>query len=583
MGNNIFGILQTGVSGLFVSQSGIDVTGNNIANLNTEGYSRQKPIITTESPLNATPGPFGRGAKLDSVVRTYDEVLSNTLRNETTAMSYWQNLQTPLERVQQYFNELESGTGLGDAMKDYFNAWSDLANTAPDNSDEAMVKRNALLTKADTLTQKIREDADAIEAIKKESDNNISLNIDKINNLAAKISDLNTQIARFEANGNTANDLRDSRDLLVTQLSEFVNISSSEQSDGKVAIFISGVALVDSSKANKLFAVPNNDNDGHYDIYWGYSGTDKPQINLTDKITGGSLYSDLKARDTYLKKYADELDNFAISLITTTNQLHSTGQGLKRFDQITSTNGVKNPTYLLNEDAGKFPFPVNAGTLRIGVYDAEGNLSENYDIDINPSKDSLNSIIAKISAADGDPDGGRIQAYISSNNSIKITVENGYTFAFQEDTSNFLVAAGLNSFFKGTSAKDIDISSPVKDDANFIATSLTGQPGDNQNALSIANAKYQKLNNGSTIDEFYTNFTSSIANDKSQVDTFYNTKNSIVNQLKLKLDQVQGVSIDEEYTNLIKFQKSYEASARFITAVDQMIDTLINNTGLVGR
>jgi len=82
----------------------------------------------------------------------------------------------------------------------------------------------------------------------------------------------------------------------------------------------------------------------------------------------------------------------------------------------------------LNEDAGKFPFPVNAGTLRIGVYDAEGNLSENYDIDIDPSKDSLNSIIAKISSADGDSDGGRIQAYISSNNSIKLTVENGYTF-----------------------------------------------------------------------------------------------------------------------------------------------------------
>jgi len=96
--------------------------------------------------------------------------------------------------------------------------------------------------------------------------------------------------------------------------------------------------------------------------------------------------------------------------------------------------------------------------------------------------------------------------------------------SFQEDTSNLLVAAGLNSFFKGTSAKDIDISSPVKDDINFIATSLTGEPGDNQNALSISNAKYQKLNNGSTIDEFYTNFTSSIANDKSQIDTFYNTK-----------------------------------------------------------
>lgn len=145
------------------------------------------------------------------------------------------------------------------------------------------------------------------------------------------------------------------------------------------------------------------------------------------------------------------------------------------------------------------------------------------------------------------------------------------------------MASGLNSFFKGTSAKDIDLSSLVKNDSGFIATSLTGEPGDNQNALNISNIKYKPLSNNVTIDEFYTTFVSLIGSDKAQVDTFYDTKKNVVQELKLKLDQIQGVSMDEEYTNMIKFQKAYEANARFITAVDQMIDKLINGTGLAGR
>lgn len=580
---NIFGILQTGISGLFVSQSGIDVTGHNIANLNTEGYSRQRAVITTESPLNVTPGPFGRGAKLDSIRRTFDDVLARTIRNESSNLSYWNNLKTSLERLNIHFNELEAGSGLGDSLKDYFNAWSDLSNNPPDNSDESLVKRRTLIEKSVTLTQKIQESYNNIENLRTEKDRNISLKIDKINDIANNIAYLNYQIAKYEAGGNVANDLRDKRELALNELSEIVNIVSSEKYDGQLSVFIGGIAIVDSAQANKLYAVENDKNSSHYDIYWGSFGINKPQVNITDKITGGAVYGEIKVRDAYLKRYAEQLDDLAVSIINTTNQLHSLGQGLDRFDQITSNNGVINPSYKFSEDAGKFQSQINKGTFRIAVYNSEGQISNYYDIDIDPEKDSLNSIINKISSADNDPNGGRIQAYISSNNTVKIVAEDGYTFTFKEDTTNFLVAAGLNSFFNGTSAKDMVVSSLVLNNSRFIATSLTGEPGDNQNALNMSNIKFKPLSNGITIDEFYTVFISSMANDKSQVDTFYSTKQNVVTELKIKMDQIQGVSMDEEYTNLIKYQKAYEANARFITAVDQMIDRLINNTGLVGR
>ncbi|MEF3255246.1 MAG: flagellar hook-associated protein FlgK [Deferribacterales bacterium] len=581
--SNIFGILHTAVSGLFVSQAGIDITGHNIANLNTEGYSRQRAVLVTQSPLNVTPGPFGRGAKLDAVIRTYDDVLAKTLRNESSSLTFWEGLKTSLERVGMYFNELESGSGLGDDLKEYFNAWSDLSNTAPDNSDESLVKRRTLIEKASTLTQKIQESYSNIENLRNENDNNIKLKIDRINDLANNIAFLNYQLAKSEASGNIANDLRDKRELLLNQLSDIVGIVTSEKHDGQLSVFIGGIAIVDSAQANKLFAISNDNNNGHYDIYWGAGGVDKPQIDITDKITSGELFAELKIRDSYLKNYSDQLNELAISIINTTNQFHSLGQGLKRFDQITSNNGVINPSYKFNETPGKFEFPVNKGIFRIALYNSEGEITDYYDIDVDPEKDSLNSIIAKISSADNDPNGGKIQAYLSGNNTIKILVEDGYTFTFKEDTSNFLVAAGLNTFFKGTSAKDIELNNLVKNDVGFIATSITGKPGDNQNALKISNIKFKPLSNNITIDEFYAVFISQIANDKSQVNTFYDTKKNVVTELKIKLDQVQGVSMDEEYTNLIKFQKAYEANARFITAVDQMIDRLINGTGLVGR
>ncbi|MGA1863337.1 flagellar hook-associated protein FlgK [Deferribacter thermophilus] len=582
---NIFGIFQTGVSGLMVSQAGIDVTGHNIANVNTEGYSRQRISIETEIPLLVHPGPFGRGAKVSSVMRTYDDVLAKNLRESTSGLKYYESLQQALENVEIYFNELEAGSGLGDALKDYFNAWSDLANTAPDNSDEATVKRVALIEKSKTLVQKIHEGYQSIEALRDRADENIKEYINEINDIAKNIAYYNFQIAKTESGGDHANDMRDKRELLLNKLAELVNIKTFERKDGQMSVFVGGIAIVDGSTPNNLYVVENDENDGHYDIYWGASLIDKAQVNITDKISSGRIYAELKSRDEILKGYLNSLDEFAKNLILKTNQLHSLGQGLKRFSQITSTNSVENPSYKFSEDPGKLPYDVSKGVFRITVYNSEGLKVNDFDIEVDPSKDSLNSVIEKISQADGNPAGGRIQAFLSEGGKLKIQVEDGYTFSFSEDNSNILAALGLYGYFKGVDAKSIELNDIVKNDNSFIATSKTGEPGDNQVALEISNLKYEKAfdSKGITFDQFYTVFVSQIASDKREVDTYLDAKREAVNQLTLKLDEVKGVSLDEEFTNLIKFQKAYEANARFITAVDEMLDRLINGTGTVGR
>lgn len=583
--SNIFGILNTAVSGLYASQMGIEVTGHNIANMNTEGYSRQRVNLATEAPMNVTPGNVGLGVNIQSITRIYDSVLGQTLRSETSSLNYWESMQTSLDSVGVYFNELELGSGLGDSLQEYFDAWHDLANTAPDNSAESIVKRQALVEKSVSLATKITDSYEALESLRSNSDSKISEYVKEINDIAENIALLNTQISKVEANGNNANDLRDLREGLLDDLSAITGMTSYERPDGEIAVYISGAPIVDGQIANQLYAIENPDNDNHLEIYWGSDATGTAEMNITDKIAGGNLLAEVELRDTLISGYQDDLNSLASGLITETNRLHSVGQGLDRFTSMTSNSGVINPSYEFSTEPGALPTQVNEGVMRISVFNSEGIKVQDYDIDIDPETDSMNSVIAKINLADVGVTDGNISAFIAQDNSVKISTENGYTFSFTEDTSNFLVAAGLNSYFNGTDASNIELNDTVLDHPSYIATGKSGESGDNTNASDIAQLAYASVYDSPDVSfsEFYTIFAAKIGSDKNKVDVFVSTRQETVNQLTLRLESNRGVSEDEEFTNLIKFQSAYEASARILTAVDEMLDTLINGTGRVGR
>ncbi|WP_022851135.1 flagellar hook-associated protein FlgK [Limisalsivibrio acetivorans] len=583
--SNIYGMLSSGISGLMAAQAGIDVSGHNIANVNTDGYSRQTVSLDTQSPALYSQNMFGRGVTVEDINRVYDELLASSVREENAELEYYKTLQTGLEKAKVYFNELEDGSGLGEALRDYFNAWSDVANNPPDESEEALVKRQTLVETTETLTQKIHDGYDALSAIQKESDYNITEYVNQINQISDNITYLNKQIAVVEATDAHANDYRDQRDALLKELSELVNVNVYERENTQIAVYVGGNALVDENESFKLYAERDTEQDNKVSVKWGTSESIKGEIDISSQITGGKLGAEFETRDETIAGYKDELDELASTLINETNRIHSLGQGVIRLNQITSTNGVPNPSFVMGEDAGAFPVDVNKGTFRITVYDSSGDPVDNYDIDIDPTKDNLNNVIAKISAADGDVSGGKIQASLSLNNTVKIYSEAGYSFAFTDDTSNFLVGAGINSYFKGTGAEDIEIADLIQDNNLYIATGRTGADGDNEIAKDIADLKFKEVFEGEsvTIDEFYGYFVSGIGSDKHKVDIFVETKQNALDEMELKLEGVKGVSMDEELTLLLRFQRSYEASARFITTVDSMLEKLINGLGLVGR
>ena len=195
-----------------------------------------------------------------------------------------------------------------------------------------------------------------------------------------------------------------------------------------------------------------DEDSGYSNIMWGTEGQSRDLVDITSSFTSGEIAGDLYVRDELIGKYMDTLNEIASSMIKATNEIHALGQGIDRLTQISSSQGVANPTYTFSEAAGAFPAEVREGTLRIAVYDDSGNHVDDLDIQIDPRKDNLNSVIAKISGADGNPNGGMIQASISNGNTIKITSGSGYDFTFAEDTSNFLVASGTYGFFAGNDA-----------------------------------------------------------------------------------------------------------------------------------
>jgi len=578
-------IFSTGVSGLYAAQAGIDVTGHNIANVNTEGYSRQRVSLSTADSSMDGNVVFGRGVDIDTVERIYDDILATSIRTQSSDLKFYETTQQALSEAEIYFNELEDGSGLGESMQAYFDAWSDLANTAPDQSDEALIKRETLLEKASILAERIQSGYAALQSIQQSSNNIIIEYVDEINTIADNISYLNKNIAQQEGAGGSANDFRDQRQVLLNRLAEITNITVNERNTGQIAIYIGGNAIVDEGKSFSISAEQTAQDSDNVDIYWGTKGQSSEKVNITSSFRSGQIAGELNVRDNLMPEYMNDLNTLATTMIQETNRLHSVGQGTERLTQISSSNGVTNPTYKFSEEAGALPLEVYKGTLRISVYTEDGTKVDDFDIEIDPDIDNMNSVISKISRADGNPNGGMLQASVAVNNTLKITAGSGYNFTFSEDTSNFLVASGTYGFFAGSDATNIAVSDVLISNSSFIAASASGAPGDNENAYAIADLKGENLmtENNITIDEFYSYFAASIGSDKSKADIYVATKTQAISELSLKLEEIKGVSMDEEMTNLMKFQRAFEASSRFITTIDEMLSKLVNSLGTSGR
>ena len=313
----LFGLLSIGAGSLLSQQRAINVTGNNIANVNTPGYSRQRLNMKTNLPMDTPVGPVGLGVQTTTVERVYDRFLGVQMNNESANLGRWEAQKGALERVEVVFDE-SNGYGLNQALSDFWSSWQDLSMNPSGTTERSVVaaKSQAL---ADTIRQKYAD----LEQAQADIDAAVRSGVEDINRLTAEISDLNQKIASTESGGTiNANDYRDRRDLALKELSEVIGINSFEDADGRVVVSVaSGRVLVESGNTTALTAVTNAA--GHADIVWADSTG--ASVNIASEITSGKMAGWVQTRDAKIEGYKDRLNDLAQNLIVKVNDQHTAG------------------------------------------------------------------------------------------------------------------------------------------------------------------------------------------------------------------------------------------------------------------
>jgi len=305
----ISSILNAAASGLRTQQAALDVTSHNIANSSTEGYSRQRAVITTNVPLYTREGQYGTGSHVADVTQARDRLLDANYRRESSDTSQYQTRSDMLSRVETVLNE-PSDLGLANALDQFFNAWSDLAANPTSSSS-----RTVVLQRAQGLVDKVHEFSDNLSQIQQEAESRLTDGVSRLNALTDEVARLNRQIVSVETDGTTAADLRDERGRALDELATLVPVQVTERSDGSVGVAMVGVNIVDGAATTE---VQTQDAGGTVGLKLAGHDT---LITKTSGTVGGLL----GVMNEDLPGYRAALDGFATALTEQVNGLHSGG------------------------------------------------------------------------------------------------------------------------------------------------------------------------------------------------------------------------------------------------------------------
>lgn len=314
--SNILGLLNIGQSALLTQQKAIDITGNNIANVNTPGYSRQRLVMKQGQPVRVDNLTMSTGVTADpGIQRFYDQFLGAQLRDETGNLGRWEAQKEALEKVELMFDEA-NGYGLSQAMNDYWNAWQDLSN-----DPSGVAERTTLVSASQFLATTFNQMYDNISTLQQDIDTHVDGMATDINAMADRIAALNLKISQVEVTGHNANEHRDERDQLVLELAEMIDINSYEDGDGNLNIDITGgKPLVQGASTWDLVT---GDSGGVQAVYW--QASDGTNVDITNSISAGELKGWIESRDVKLNEYLTQLDDLANTIRTDVNTRHALG------------------------------------------------------------------------------------------------------------------------------------------------------------------------------------------------------------------------------------------------------------------
>ena len=309
--SGITAVLNTARNAMLTQQIAMEVTSQNIANVNTLGYSRQKALLESKAANTIARIKVGFGVEVDKVMQYVDEFTERTIQTKTSASEEYDAKAGVLSHLETIFNET-SEQGLGTIMNEFWKAWQDVVN-----NPGSIPERTALIEKAQILARQFNSMSDDLNQIKLGMRTNIQATIAELNTAIEGIAELNEKIVYGEASGTTANDLRDQRRVLLNQLSSLIGTTSLEDANGSVTVLTAdGFLLVEG----KEFWGFEQDVD---EIYYNHIPSD-----VSAQIHGGKMEAWLDLRDETVPQYLANLDELAGTFIAEVNALHTAGSTL---------------------------------------------------------------------------------------------------------------------------------------------------------------------------------------------------------------------------------------------------------------
>ncbi len=643
--------IEIGKRGVIAHQVSLNTTGHNLSNLNTEGYSRQRVVMSTADPIykadltrEQRPGQMGTGVKVASIKRIRDEFVDDRIVTQKASVGYYKIREAYLVQIEHVYNEpaAKNMPSLSTSYDEYVSAWNAVAKNPTDNG-----ARQTLVGAAKSFSARLNAHYKKILEIQQNADKRIRTNVAEINNLTEQIVKLNTEIKKTKAMRDNPNDLMDKRDLLVEKLATLTNISIQRGGEDDFIVYIGSQHLIQGDKREKLVVIDDPENEGQAKIVWQ---KDNREVVFKD----GEMKGLLVIRDIEAAKKLRQLNSLAINLTETVNDIHRDGFGLNRstnnnfFRHIALTrdargnydrdnDGVFDSTVLfrisglqklkLNQQVG------TEGVINLGRSHVNGeNILIRY-----TATDTVKDIIERINKSNAG-----VSAYLNHRNQLtfKATMSQDrqymdHVIRHIEDSGNFLVNyAGMlkqsgqagafdwetvnavtriqggeryySIAYKKHAANWFSVSKAINRGIDNIAvrqgTDTDGDgyvdrpntTGDARNAHLIVSVhdtqadrsgsdSQTKLDHNPVFVEksnlSFRSFMQFMVRDigiiSQDAKIGVSKETAILKSLEQTRKSISGVNIDEELANMIKFQHGYSASARIITAMDRMLETII--------
>lgn len=559
--------LQIGRSALLSYQSALQIAGNNIANVGNPDYTRQSAALVALPGQPGTTYSLGNGVTLGAIRRNISEAVEARLRLAVSDRASADAERSGLLRLESAINLL-GDTNLGTQIESFFNAFAALQNSPDD-----LAARQLVITQGQRISEAVRRQRSDFLAIRDDAITEIENVVVRADAIASEIAALNVQIVAAEAGaGSPSGPLRDQRDALLRELADVLPVTVREQPSGAINVYIGSEPLVQAGTSAGLETERTTDANGFATIEVRFK-SNRHLVSLSSgRLEGLAVTLDQHSTTQLLR-----LDQVAQAIIREVNRVHASGQGLRGFASLTGAGRVADANVALNSAAAGLAFPPRSGTFFIDVKDptsgAVTRTQIHVDLDgIGAPDTTLGSLAADISA-----NVPGVTATVQPDGTLRLTASGGATFTFADDTSDVLAALGLNTFFTGADSTDVAVNPLIASNPDFVASALTGLPGDGDNAGRLAGIVSKALDalGGASIAEFQNASATIQAVGSSAAGNALTASEAILSSLQAQREGVAGVNLDEETVRLITYQRGFQGAARYLTVVDEMLQTLL--------